>query len=554
MSSTVLYAALEKVMLNNPERTIDEYLSNGDIISISYRQLLEKVITLSDHLSTYVQAQDIIVFFTENSINFTIGLLAGLKLNAILAPVDSKMPSDQLQQCLADLQPKYTLVSQKKRSELRAFKGIETFIDLVDFVNPATQLPRVNITDSQHINLPNKPSVIMHTSGTNNSPKGVMLSTKNILFMTHNLCHFMPKKVIETVKVMWFFPNHHVSGFTINFFMIFLNGGRLGIINDMNPNLMRKFFSTFKPSLFPVVPKLLKVYAEMIKSNLEKSTVKKAIFLVLSGLCSITEKITFYKFNIRKYVFYPVHKKFGGRVKMIFSGGSALPVSLQKYFFKLGLPVVDGWGMTETGGCAISQTLVLNYNHLKRTPFRGLQTKLTEVNQDNIGLFWIKGPAVMMGYFNNPGATNEVLVDGWLKTGDLAKIVDGNITIMGRQQDVLVALDGKKYFLNRLEEVYADIEGIKELAIIPYEIDEEIVAVAILTPDFKINLKNLEAHSHSLTAAFKVRQVELEPSGRVKKIFIVEQLPMTSSLKIKKQLLLQYLKQESLSILKTITL
>lgn len=554
MSSTVLYAALEKVMLNNPERTIDEYLSNGDIISISYRQLLQKVITLSDHLSTYVQAQDIIVFFTENSINFTIGLLAGLKLNAILAPVDSKMPSDQLQQCLADLQPKYTLVSQKKRSELRAFKGIETFIDLVDFVNPATQLPRVNITDSQRINLPNKPSVIMHTSGTNNSPKGVMLSTKNILFMTHNLCHFMPKKVIETVKVMWFFPNHHVSGFTINFFMIFLNGGRLGIINDMNPNLMRKFFSTFKPSLFPVVPKLLKVYAEMIKSNLEKSTVKKAIFLVLSGLCSIIEKITFYKFNIRKYVFYPVHKKFGGHVKMIFSGGSALPVSLQKYFFKLGLPVVDGWGMTETGGCAISQTLVLNYNHLKRTPFRGLQTKLTEVNQDNIGLFWIKGPAVMMGYFNNPGATNEVLVDGWLKTGDLAKIVDGNITIMGRKQDVLVALDGKKYFLNRLEEVYADIEGIKELAIIPYKIDEEIVAVAIVTPDFKINLKNLEAHSQSLTAAFKVRQVELEPSGRVKKIFIVEQLPMTSSLKIKKQLLLQYLKQESLSILKTITL
>ena len=554
MSSTVLYAALEKVMLNAPERTIDEYLSNGNIISLNYSQLLQKVNTLSDHLSASVQAQDIIVFFTENSINFTIALLACLKLDAILAPIDSKMPLDQLQQCLADLQPKYKLVSQKKRSELKVLEGIDTFVDLADFINPALQLPRVNVTDSPVVKLPNKPSLIMHTSGTNSSPKGVMLSTENILFLTHRLCHIMPEKVIKTVKVMWFFPNHHVSGFTINFFMVFLNGGRLGIINDMNPNLMGKFFKIFKPSLFPVVPKLLKVYAEIIKNSLEKSLAQKSIFLVLSGLCNVIEKITFYKFNLRKYVFYPVHKKFGGQVKIIFSGGSALPISLQKYFFKLGLPVIDGWGMTETGGCAITQTLVLNYNRLKNTAFRGLQIKLTEVNQDNIGLLWIKGPAVMMGYFNNPEATNEVLVDGWLKTGDLAKIVAGNITIVGRQQDVLVALDGKKYFLNRLEEIYADIEGIKELAIIPYERDEEIVAVAIVTPDFKINQKNLEAHSQSLITAFKARQAKVEPSGRVKKIFIVEKLPMTSSLKIKKQHLLQQLRQEKLTILKTLVL
>ena len=191
--------------------------------------------------------------------------------------------------------------------------------------------------------------------------------------------------------------------------------------------------------------------------------------------------------NLGKLLFWPVHRKFGGRIKFLVSGGSALPEDVHKAFHALGFDLAEGYGLTEA-----SPVLSVQAGGNKRLSgslgkaLPGIELRIDSPDGEGIGEVWARGPSVMAGYFGDREATEATLVDGWLRTGDLGRLDDeGRLYLVGRKKDVIIDGSGKNVYPDELEELYGDSKLIKELSVVglPDEAGGETVA-CLCVPDY----------------------------------------------------------------------
>src|SRR6185295_16499560 len=189
-----------------------------------------------------------------------------------------------------------------------------------------------------------------------------------------------------------------------------------------------------------------------------------------------------------KLLFYPVHRKLGGRMRLLITGGSALPPDTLKAFRGLGFNLYEGYGMTES-----SPVLTVTRPGDKVIPgsvgraLPGIDVRIDQPDAQGIGEVIAKGPNVMTGYFENAEATAQTLQDGWLHTGDLGRIDDdGNLFIVGRKKEMILGPSGENVYPDELEELYGDSPFIKELSVVglPGKHGHETVA-ALVVPDYE---------------------------------------------------------------------
>ena len=292
---------------------------------------------------------------------------------------------------------------------------------------------------------PNVMSVLLFTSGTTGASKGVMLSQYNICSDITSLAGVV--KINPTDKLLTVLPLHHTYQCTLGFLMMMYSGGNVAFSEGLRYIVQN--MQEFKPTLFLTVPLMLeKIHKRIIKAASQKHGGKLALTFgkAISGVGAA------FGVNLKERLFGEIQKNFGGELRMIITGAAAISPTVVKDFQAFGLPVYIGYGLTECSPLVIGNNDRIQLPDSVGVPLPGVEAKILNPDSDGVGEIAIKGPMVMLGYYENEEATAEVRQDGWLRTGDLGTVDDeGNFRIAGRSKNVIVTKTGKNIYPEEVE-------------------------------------------------------------------------------------------------------
>jgi long-chain acyl-CoA synthetase len=328
---------------------------------------------------------------------------------------------------------------------------------------------------------------LIFTSGTTGTPKGVMLSHKNFTSMVSKLSSLFTLYKHDTLLSV--LPLHHTFEFSAGFLMPLLHGASIDYLETIEADTLADALEHEGITGMVGVPALWQLLERKIYKNVGDAgaLVERAFDSVIDLNRSLREKLP-WDIATGKLLFFPVHKKLGGRMRLLISGGSALPAETMKSFRGLGFNLYEGYGMTES-----SPVLTVTRPGDKVIPgsvgrsLPGIDVRIDQPDANGVGEVIAKGPNVMSGYFENADATAATIQSGWLHTGDLGRLdADGNLFIVGRKKEMILGPSGENVYPDELEELYGDSPAVKEISVVglPGENNLETVA-ALVVPDYE---------------------------------------------------------------------
>ena len=305
---------------------------------------------------------------------------------------------------------------------------------------------------------------IVYSSGTSGTPKGCMLTHSNYLAQAEVLGNLYP--LAEDERFFSVLPTNHAIDFMVGFIVPLLMGGGIVHQRTLRPQFVRATMKKYGITHIALVPTILKNLEKRIRERLDElpDWQRQAI----DGLRRVNELATAKEPNHRlsSTLLRPIHESLGGKLKFIFAGGTFVDRKLAEFFYDLGLPVAIGYGLTEA-------STVIAVNDLK--PFRGdtvgkpvpgVEVEIRDANEAGVGEVWVRGPTVMKGYLDAPELTEQALVDGWLRTGDLGSMdISGHLTLVGRAKNMIVTEGGKNIYPEDIESHFEDLPGIEEFCV-----------------------------------------------------------------------------------------
>ncbi len=328
---------------------------------------------------------------------------------------------------------------------------------------------------------------LIFTSGTTGTPKGVMLTHKNLTSMVSKLSSLFT--LYKHDKLLSVLPLHHTFEFSAGFLMPLMHGASIDYLEEVEADSLARALEDQGVTGMVGVPALWQLLERKIYKNVSDAgvLVERAFDSVVDLNRSVRDKIP-WDIGAGKLLFFPVHRKFGGRMRLLISGGSALPPETLKSFRGLGFNLYEGYGMTES-----SPVLTVTRPGDKMIPgsvgrpLPGIDVRIDQPDATGVGEVIAKGPNVMAGYFENAEATAQTIQNGWLHTGDLGRIDgDGNLFIVGRKKEMILGMSGENVYPDELEEAYRESKYIKEISVVglPGDAGHETVA-ALIVPDYE---------------------------------------------------------------------
>jgi long-chain acyl-CoA synthetase len=378
---------------------------------------------------------------------------------------------------------------------------------------------------------------LIFTSGTTGTPKGVMLTHKNLTSMVSKLSSLFT--LYKHDKLLSVLPLHHTFEFSAGFLMPLLHGASIDYLEEIDADSLARALEDEGVTGMVGVPALWQLLERKIYKNVSEAgiLVEKAFDSVVDLNRSLRDKLP-WDIGLGKGLFFPVHRKLGGRMRLLISGGSALPADTMKSFRGLGFNLYEGYGMTES-----SPVLTVTRPGDKMIPgsvgrpLPGIDVRIDNPDANGIGEVIAKGPNVMAGYFENPDATSTTIINGWLHTGDLGRFdEEGNLYIVGRKKEMILGASGENIYPDELEELYGDSEYIKEISVVglPGESGHETVG-ALVVPDYEDH-GDREKVREQVREHIKKVSKGLPLYKRVKVFHLWDHdLPKTSSRKVKRR-------------------
>ncbi len=424
--------------------------------STTFNKLFYSVMSLGCGLrSLGMNRQMNVAFASENRISWCITYLAVACGNAVCVPIDKELKSQEFFHILYTTQTEIFVGSQKYVDMVLEMTGSlphlrhiinmddraenSMVLKFTDILRDGSRLFDKDASDYPYTVIePDLPACILFTSGTTGTSKGVMLSQTNIIADLQAMLKVIPIRHPEVFLSV--LPLHHTYECTCGFLVPVSHGMTVAFAENLKriPDNLQEVHATILlgvPLLYDAI------YRKIMERIAEKGMTK---FRIGKGIASFTERL-FHK-NIRRQVFKTLHERFGGRLKLLISGGAAISPDITRGLRELGLTVIQGYGLTET-----SPVITLNRVHNFKDDSAGMPVPSAEFKIDN-GEICVRGPMVMLGYYNNPEATAEVIVDGWFHTGDLGFIdEDGFLFIQGRKKAVIVTANGKNVYPEEIE-------------------------------------------------------------------------------------------------------
>ncbi|MBZ5652529.1 MAG: AMP-binding protein [Acidobacteriia bacterium] len=294
---------------------------------------------------------------------------------------------------------------------------------------------------------------IVYSSGTGGRPKGCVLTHENYLEQCKALIALYP--FWPGVRYLSILPTNHAIDFMVGFIGPFVCGACVVHLRTLRPEFVRDAFVRYKITYVSLVPMVLKNLERGLRAKLE--AVSKPKRFLLGRSIAVNKFFTGWRPDVRlsRVLLRQVHKAFGGELRAMFTGGAFMEPSTLQFFYDLGVPVANGYGLTEAG-------TVLTLNDLK--PFRadtvgkplpGVELRVLNPDAEGIGEVAATGKTVMSHYLDDPELTAETIVDGWLLTGDLGRFDStGHLQLFGRKKNMIVTEGGKNIYPEDIETVF----------------------------------------------------------------------------------------------------
>ena len=401
----------------------------------------------------------------KNSIEWIAFEQAALGLGLVVVPLYVDDRADNVAYILHDAGVKVLLVNDDKQwQDLSVHIDEDSQLKRVVVLNPNKSNPEqqdqiLSAVDNWLPNEPNhlqerggeptKLATIVYTSGTTGRPKGVMLSHRNILSDTESLLKQIGIDDPHTLEFLSFLPLSHMYERTIGYYVPIMAGAKVSFARSVQQ--LAEDFQTIKPTIIVTVPRIFERFYDKMQQKLSKqSIVARSIFrlAVHVGWKNFKFKqktawyspITILNPILHKIIATKVQQLLGGKLRLAASGGAALPETVARTFVGLGINVFQGYGMTESSPAVAMNSFNLNIPDSVGQIMPGVELRTAENDE-----LQIKGDMVMLGYWNNHQATSEVMTeDGWLRTGDKARIENRVVYITGRIKDILIMSNGEK--------------------------------------------------------------------------------------------------------------
>ncbi len=513
--------------------------------SITYIELSRNSKKFANYLieTIGINRNDRIAILTESRPEFGIALFASIQTGAITVPLDVKLTVSEHSNILNDCKPTVICCSSHYYEHaLEVQKNVDS-IKHIFVIDKETPCDGVNVFDVE-ANIDNdlgrprsfdETALIVYTSGTTGNPKGVMISFGNIYSQFKDFEKIF--KLSSSNCLLSILPLNHLLELTDGFFTMLYMGAKIIYIQSLNPKELTDTMKEKGITNMIVVP----LVAKMLKNSIEKQINRQGdkarkMFDFLFAVAKYVPK------KIRRRMFKPILKELGGKLECFISGGAPLEPSVAEFFERLGIPVFQGYGLTET-----SPTVSTNYYRNNKIGTVGKPLPSVNVKLSENGELLVSGHNVMQGYYNKPEMTAEVIdEDGWFHTGDIAEIdADGYIKITGRIKNMIVLGGGKKIFPEEVEAVLEQSQKIKEVCVLSLKIKsgnkagtEEVGAIIVPTDDIAEKddvQKIIEDEVKNLSSQY------LAPYKTPTMIVLhKEELPKTSTRKVKRKDLLEW--------------
>ena len=483
---------------------------------LTFNQLLEYSEQYAEFFKEKGHSSKILIF-AENSPEWIITYYSILRVGAIVIPVDALSTPHELAYIIDDCQPDCIFTSTEKidtvnaalattKHQCNTYKAED--ISLVE----NTKITEISVSDME------KTMLIIYTSGTTGSPKGVMLSYKNIYFNVNAVT-----KDVEIYRndrnVMLLLPLHHIFSLLGSVIAPLHVGSSVYLAESITGECILSTLERGKINVFIAVPRLYDMLAKGIMTKINSSAVPRLLY----KFAKLVNSTAF-----SKLVFSSVHKKLGGHITYLVSGGAALSVDTATIYKTLGFTVLEGYGMTEAAPM-ISFTRPWNV----RVGYAGEPLSGIEVKVDENGEVCTKGDHVMQGYYNRPEETAQILRDGWLHTGDRGELDANCLKLTGRIKDIIVTPNGKNINPEELEiEVLRQSAFIKEIGIFLKDSVLQCIIVPQMSEIRQNTEKDIEATLKDEIAKFNQTVSQYK---RIKNIHIYSgELPKTRLMKIQR--------------------
>ncbi|MBO5738658.1 AMP-binding protein [bacterium] len=468
-------------------------------------------------------------------------VLAGL----ITVPLDIKLTEFELQSILSDCEPTVMLVSKSLVDKAKKLQQMVPSIKTILLINEPCctdeytsihMLPE-NYNCKWRHRSSKSTALIIYTSGTTGAPKGVEISFQNMFAQLEGVEDALESILGgKKVTVLSILPMNHLFEMTVGFSIFLSMGFSVYYAKSLKPKDILGIMREKRVEFMIVVPAFLKLLKSGIESELSASP--KLVRLIFNTMFNVAKFIPFY--CVKKLMFKKIHDKFGGHFMGCISGGAPLDVEVGRFFETIGIKVFQGYGLSETSP-------VVSVNYDKRNdiasvgrPLKGFEAKV----DSETGELLLRGKSVMKGYHNQPEMTAEVIdSEGWLHTGDIAKITkDGHIYITGRIKNMIVLNGGKKVFPEEVEAVLDKSPYFAETCVLGVKRSfgakdgTEEVAAVIVPKDDIVSKYDWETVEKLVRDEVKKLSLQLTSYKRPINITVTrEPLPRTTTRKVKRK-------------------
>ena len=454
---------------------------------VTYKELGEEINSLGTELIRLGLKNKRIAVIGKNSYEWALGYLTVLNGVGIVIPLDKGLPKQEIELSLQRSGADAIIFDESNADiiqEIRAGKQtkVATYISMGSSTkygfNSMNKLIKegkklVDSGDRSYIDVEidnEKMNIILFTSGTTSLAKAVMLSHKNIASNITAMNAMV--KFCSTDVNMAFLPFHHTFGSTG--LLMMLNKGVNNVFCDGLRHVQENL-KEYKVSVFVCVPLILEAMHRKIMQKVEKQGKTK---LIEKGK-KISKALLKVNIDMRRKIFKEIIDNLGGSLRLIISGAAGIDKKVAEDFNAFGITTIQGYGLTETSPVLCAE----NCKNIKYGsvgfPLYNVEMKIDEPDEKGVGEVIAKGPNVMLGYYDNQEATDEVIKDGWFHTGDLGYIdKKGYIFITGRKKNVVVLKNGKNIYPEELEVLINQLPYVEENIVFGYPKDDDLILCA----------------------------------------------------------------------------